>query len=176
MGLKKGMSNFKSKQQATLLENTQKIEQALSEMPKSIDKLSLSKVIYFVSDKTGLHVTTIKKNENYIRMCEDVYLNLMKVKGANNPKEVIELKKSVRTLELENANLKNQVTSLSNVVKRLESSEVLPVSTDESKYKEATLALLQHFKDQLQVINGEVVDPYSGVRPKLICIIERKIK
>ena len=168
MGLKKGMSNFKSKQQATLLENTQKIEQALSEMPKNIDKPSLSKVIYFVSDKTGLHITTIKKNEDYLCMCEDVYLNLMKVKGANNPKEVIELKKSVRTLELENANLKNQVTSLSNVVKRLETSEEV-ISSSDNKYKDATVALLEHFKDQLQVIDGQVIDPYSGASPKLIC-------
>lgn len=171
MGLKKGMSNFKSKQQATVLENTQKIAQALSDFPKDTDKPSLSKVIYFVSDKTGLHITTIKKNEDYLRMCEDVYLNLMKVKGTNNPKEVIELKKTVRTLELENANLKNQIISLSNVVKRLENSEGVITSSD-SKYKEATLALLEHFKDQLQVVDGQVVDPYSGARPKLICKIE----
>lgn len=168
MGLKKGMSNFRYKQQATLLENTQKIEQVLFEMPKNIDKPSLSKVIYFVSDKTGLHITTIKKNEDYLRMCEDVYLNLMKVKGSNNPKEVIELKKSVRTLELENANLKNQISSLSNVVKRLENSEEVTLGYD-NKYKDATVALLEHFKDQLQVIDGQVIDPYSGVRPKLIC-------
>lgn len=171
MGLKKGMSNFKSKQQSTILENTKKIEEALYELPKDIDKPSLSKVIYFVSDKTGLHITTIKKNEDYLRMCEDVYLNLMKVKGSNNPKEVIELKKSVRTLELENANLRNQISSLSNVVKRLENSEEVTPNSD-NKYKEATLALLAHFKDQLQVIDGQVVDPYAGARPKLICKIK----
>ena len=30
-------------------------------------------------------------------------------------------------------------------------------------------ALLEHFKEQLQVVSGEVIDPYSGARPKLIC-------
>ena len=168
MGLKKGMSNFKDKQLATILENTQKIEQALKEFPNDIIKPSLSKVIAFVSKKTELHITTIKKNEDYLRMCEDVYLNLMKVKSSGNNKEIIELKKTVRTLELENSNLKNQITSLSNVIKRLEKSENLEVNTD-SKYKEAVFALLEHFKDQLEVANGEVVDPYSGARPKLIC-------
>ena len=173
MGLKKGMSNFKSKQQETILENTQKIEQAINEFPKEIDKPSLSKIIAFVSKKTGLHITTIKKNEDYLRMCENIYLNLMKVKGGNNPKEILELKKTVRTLELENTNLKNQIISLSNVIKRLEKSEVIENKID-SNYKEAVEALLEHFKEQLQVVNGEVIDPYSGVRPKLICKLEDK--
>ena len=170
MGLKKGMSNFKSKQQETIIENTQKIEQAINEFPKEIDKPSLSKIIAFVSEKTGLHITTIKKNEDYLRMCENVYLNLMKVKGSNNPKEILELKKTVRTLELENTNLKNQIMSLSNVIKRLEKSESVENKVS-SNYKEVVDALLEHFKDQLQVVNGEVIDPYSGVRPKLICKI-----
>jgi hypothetical protein len=65
-------------------------------------------------------------------------------------------------------NKNNQIISLSNVVKRLENSEEL-ISNSDSKYKEATLALLDHFKDQLQVIDGQVVDPYSGARPKFIC-------
>ncbi len=172
MGLKKGMSNFKSKQQETILENTQKIEQAINEFPKEIDKPSLSRIIAFVSEKTGLHITTIKKNEDYLRMCENVYLNLMKVKGGNNPKEVLELKKTVRTLELENTNLKNQIISLSNVIKRLEKSESAENKVD-SNYKEAVNALLEHFKEQLQVVNGEVIDPYSGARPKLICKLEK---
>lgn len=171
MGLKKGMSNFKSKQQEIMVENTQKIETALQNFPKDFSKPSLSKVIYFVSEKTGLHISTIKKNEDYLRMCEDLYLNLMKVKSNSNGKEVIELKKSVRTLELENTNLKNQIISLSNVVKRLESSENKETNIEDKKYKEATLALLEHFKDQLQVVNGEVIDPYSSARPKLICKI-----
>lgn len=162
------MSNFKDKQLATILENTQKIEQALNEFPKDTIKPSLSKVIAFVSEKTGLHITTIKKNEDYLRMSEDVYLNLMKVKSSVNNKEIVELKKSVRTLELENSNLKNQIVSLSNVIKRLEKSENIETSVD-NKYKEAVFALLEHFKDQLEVSNGEVVDPYSSARPKLIC-------
>ncbi len=172
MGLKKGMSNFKSKQQETILENTQKIEQAINEFPKEIDKPSLSKIIAFVSEKTGLHITTIKKNEDYLRMCENVYLNLMKVKGGNNPKEVLELKKTVRTLELKNTNLKNQIISLSNVIKRLEKSEGVENKVG-FNYKEAVEALLEHFKEQIQVVNGEVIDPYSGVRPKLICKLEK---
>jgi hypothetical protein len=69
MGLKKGMSNFKSKQQATIVENTQKIETTLNEFPKDFEKPSLSRVIYFVAKKTGLHISTIKKNEDYLRMC-----------------------------------------------------------------------------------------------------------
>lgn len=170
MGLKKGMSNFKDKQLATILENTQKIEQALNEFPKDTSKTSLSKVVAFVSEKTGLHITTIKKNEDYLRMCEDVYLNLMKVKSSGNNKEIIELKKTVRVLELENSNLKNQITSLSNVIKRLEKSENVETNVD-NKYKEAVFALLEHFKDQLEISNGEVVDHYSGARPKLICKI-----
>ena len=100
MGLKKGMSNFKSKQQETIIENTQKIEQAINEFPKEIDKPSLSKIIAFVSEKTGLHITTIKKNEDYLRMCENVYLNLMKVKGSNNPKEILELKKNSKNIRV----------------------------------------------------------------------------
>lgn len=168
MGLKKGMSNFKSKQQETILENTQKVEQAINELPKDIDKPSLSKVIAFVSEKTGLHITTIKKNKDYLCMCENVYLNLMMVKGSNNSQEVLELKKLVRTLELENTNLKNQIISLSNVIRRLENSENVENKSD-FNYKEAVNALLEHFKEQLQVVNGEVIDPYSGVRPKLIC-------
>lgn len=168
MGLKKGMSNFKSKQQETILENTQKIEQAINEFPKEMEKPSLSKVIAFVSEKTGLHITTIKKNEDYLCMCENVYLSLMKVKGNNNPKEVLELKKTVRTLELENTNLKNQIISLSNVIKRLEKSESVENKVGYN-YKEAVDALLEHFKEQLQIVNGEVIDPYSGARPKLIC-------
>lgn len=171
MGLKKGMSNFKDKQLATILENTQKIEQALNEFPKDTLKHSLSKVIAFVSEKTGLHITTIKKNEDYLRMCEDVYLNLMKVKSSGNNKEIIELKKTVRTLELENSNLKNQITSLSNVIKRLEKYENVETNVD-NKYKEAVFALLEHFKEQLEISNGEVVDPYSGARPKLICKLD----
>ena len=168
MGLKKGMSNFKGKQQETILENTQKIEQAINGFPKEIDKPSLSKIIAFVSEKTGLHITTIKKNEDYLRMCENVYLNLMKIKEGNKPKEVLELKKTVRTLELENTNLKNQIISLSNVIKRLEKSEGEENKVD-NNYKEAVDALLEHFKEQLQVVSGEVIDPYSGARPKLIC-------
>ena len=164
------MSNFKGKQQEIIIENTKKIEQVISEIPKTIDKPSLSKIITFVSQKTGLHITTIKKNKDYLSICENVYLNLMKVKGSNNPKEVLELKKEVRLLELENTNLKNQIISLSNVIKRLESAENINSKT-ENNYKEAVDSLLDHFKEQLQVVNGEVIDPYSGIRPKLICKI-----
>ena len=60
--------------------------------------------------------------------------------------------------------------SLSNVIKRLEKSESVENKVS-SNYKEVVDALLEHFKDQLQVVNGEVIDPYSGVRPKLICKI-----
>jgi hypothetical protein len=174
MGLKKGMNNFKSKQQETIFENTKKIEQSINEFPKEMEKPSLSKVIAFVSEKTGLHITTIKKNEDYLRMCEDVYLNLMKVKSNGNHKEIVELKKSIRTLELENSNLKNQIISLSNVIKRLEMSENINTNSD-SNYKQEFYALLEHFKDQLQIVNDEVVDPYGGVRPKLICKLPKNV-
>ena len=60
--------------------------------------------------------------------------------------------------------------SLSNVIKRLESAENINSKT-ENNYKEAVDSLLDHFKEQLQVVNGEVIDPYSGIRPKLICKI-----
>lgn len=170
MGLKKGMSNFTKKQQATVFENTEKIELALKNLPTNIDKISLSKIISCVSKETGLHITTIKKNEDYLRMCEEVFLNLMKVKSNGNPKELLETKNKIRMLELENTNLKNQITSLSNVIKRLEKNDNL-IEDRKDNSKEALEAILEHFKEHLQIVDGNIVDVYSGVRPKIICKI-----
>lgn len=165
---KKGQNNFKEMQQQKIRETTFKIEKALSKMPKKMDKPTLSKVIKFVSEETGIHFTTLYKNEKYKDMCNQEFLrmSISKVgKKKNKDTEVLEGK--VRLLELENANLKNQIIGLNNVVQRLESGDTV-VSEDDG-YKEKFEALLNHFSDQIEIKDGKVIDPFGGIRPFIIC-------
>jgi FtsZ-binding cell division protein ZapB len=80
------------------------------------------------------------------------------------------LEGKVRLLELENANLKNQNLSLNNVVRRLETGDNSSNSENDD-YKEKFEALLEHFKDQIEIRDGKVIDPYGGIRPVEICDI-----
>ena len=121
MSVKKGQNNFKKMQERKVKENTLKIEKALSNLPKKIEKITLSKVVKLVAKETGLHFTTINKNEKYTEMCNEKYLSLKlndikKGKSKNSVQD-----NEIRLLKLENTNLKNQITSLKNVIQRLES-------------------------------------------------------
>lgn len=172
MGLQKGVNNFKQKQADTVKENTNKLVEALKDIPKE-SCVSLSKVMYYVAEKTNLHISTIKKNKDYVQICEETFLKAMNVKSNLNLKEILELKSQIRNLELEKTNLNNQIISLSNVIKRLENDEGKQKnSKEDSKYKEALFALLEHFKNQIQIVDGKVIDPYSSLRPVTICKIE----
>lgn len=168
MSVKKGQNNFKKMQDKKVKENTLKIEIALSKAPKKIEKVTLSKVVKFVSNETGLHPTTIKKNDKYTEMCNQKYLllKLNDIKKSNNSENDNEL----RLLKLENTNLKNQIVSLKNVISKLEENGLNNSDSSENEdYKIKFNALLNHFKDQLEITDDQVIDPYSGVRPVLIC-------
>lgn len=171
MSVKKGQNNFKKLQEKKIKETTQKIEMAISKLPKNMEKVTLAKIIRFVSDEIGMHYTTIYKNEDYKDMCNQEFLrrSLDKV-GKTKNKDIAFLEGKVRLLELENANLKNQNISLNNVVRRLETGDNSSNSTNDD-YKEKFEALLEHFKDQIEIRNGKVIDPYGGIRPVEICDI-----
>lgn len=117
MAIKKGQNNFKKIQDQKVRENTLKIENALSNLPKDIEKITLSKVVRLVAKETGLHFTTINKNAKYTEMCNEKYLSLKlseignKSKGDSN---------EVRLLKHENTNLKNQIAILKKVIVNLE--------------------------------------------------------
>lgn len=115
-----------------------------------------------------VHFTTLYKNEKYKDMCNQEFLrmSISKVgKKKNKDTEVLEGK--VRLLKLENANLKNQIIGLNNVVQRLESGDTV-VSEDDG-YKEKFEALLNYFSDQIEIKDGKVIDPFGGIRPFIIC-------
>lgn len=168
MSAKKGQNNFKKMQDKKVKENTLKIEVALSKLPKKIEKVTLSKVIKFVSNETCLHPTTIKKNSKYTELCNQQYLSLKLndiKKNKNN-----ENNNEMRLLKLENSNLKNQIISLKNVISKLEENGLNHLDLSEKEdYKNKFNALLEHFKNQLEIKDGQVIDPYSGIRPVLIC-------
>lgn len=172
MGLKKGMSNFKNKQEKVFLENTNKIEGVLKEIDL-IDKVSLSKVVKIVSEKTGLHITTIKKNCAYLKQCEKKYLNLIKGSSIienNDPS----LREELRLSKLENANLRNQIKALSNALKNQDIVDTDTKGEDNIDYKKVTEALLEHFKEQIKVDDGKIIDLYSGIREKVIIDMKGK--
>ena len=167
MSVKKGQNNFKKVQEKKVKENTLKIEKALSNLPKKIEKVTLSKVVRLVAKETGLHFTTINKNEKYTEMCNQKYLSLKLNDVEKGKKKKSESDNEVRLLKLENTNLKNQIISLKNVIQRLEEGSV--DSNQEDKYKEKFEKLLKHFENQLEIQDGKVVDPYACVRPVLSC-------
>jgi translation initiation factor 2B subunit (eIF-2B alpha/beta/delta family) len=171
MSVKKGQNNFKKLQEKKIKETTQKIEMAISKLPKNMEKVTLAKIIQFVSDEIGMHYTTIYKNEDYKDMCNQEFLrrSLDKV-GKTKNKDIAFLEGKVRLLELENANLKNQNISLNNVVRRLETGDNSSNSANDD-YKEKFEALLEHFKDQVEIKDGKVIDPFGGIRPIEICDI-----
>jgi tetrahydrodipicolinate N-succinyltransferase len=72
-------------------------------------------------------------------------------------------------LKLDNANLKNQIVGLKNVIERLENGEQSESEVDQVDYKDKFEKLLKHFENQLEIKDGKVVDPFAGVRPVLIC-------
>lgn len=167
MSVKKGQNNFKKVQEKKVRENTLKIEKALSNLPKKIEKITLSKVVRLVAKETGLHFTTINKNEKYTAMCNEKYLSLKlndieKGKSKNSVQD-----NEIRLLKLENTNLKNQIISLKNVIQRLESGNANAV--DSVDYKDKFEKLLKHFENQLEIQDGKVIDPYAGVRPVFVC-------
>ena len=169
MSVKKGQNNFKKMQEKKVKENTLKIEKALANLPKKIEKVTLSKVVKLVAKEAGLHFTTINKNEKYTEMCNEKYLSLKlndieKGKSKNSVQD-----NEIRLLKLENTNLKNQITSLKNVIQRLESGSAN--FEDSVDYKDKFEKLLKHFENQLEIQDGKVVDPYAGVRPVLICYL-----
>ena len=119
MSIKKGHNNFKKIQDQKVKENTLKIENALNNLPKKIDKVTLSKVVKLVANETGLHFTTINKNEKYTAMCNEKYLNFKlndMDKGKKNKN--VETDNEIRLLKLDNTNLKNQIIGLKNVIQR----------------------------------------------------------
>ena len=167
MSVKKGQNNFKKMQERKVKENTLKIEKALANLPKKIEKVTLSKVVKLVAKETGLHFTTINKNEKYTAMCNEKYLSLKLNDIEKGKNKNSEQDNEIRLLKLENTNLKNQITSLKNVIQRLESGSAnLEDSVD---YKDKFEKLLKHFENQLEIQDGKVIDPYAGVRPVLVC-------
>ena len=167
MSVKKGQNNFKKMQERKVKENTLKIEKALANLPKKIEKVTLSKVVKLVAKETGLHFTTINKNEKYTTMCNEKYLSLKlnDIEKGKNKNSVQD--NEIRLLKLENTNLKNQITSLKNVIQRLESGSAN--FEDSVDYKDKFEKLLKHFENQLEIQDGKVIDPYAGVRPVLVC-------
>lgn len=157
-------------QEQRIRETTSKIELALSKLPNEMKKITLSTVIKFVCEETGLHYTTVYKNDMYKEMCNKEFLkrSLNKTLGKTKNKDVDLLRNKNRLLELENANLKNQVISLTNVIQKMEDNGKIAVNKDNESYKEKLEALLNHFKDQLEIRDGKVIDPYSGIRPVVI--------
>ena len=167
MSVKKGQNNFKKVQEKKVRENTLKIEKALSNLPKKIEKVTLSKVVRLVAKETGLHFTTINKNKKYTEMCNEKYLSLKLNDVEKSKKKNSETDNEVRLLKLENTNLKNQIISLKNVIQRLEEGNV--DNSQKNEYKDKFEKLLKHFENQLEIQDGKVIDPYAGVRPILIC-------
>lgn len=107
-------------------------------------------------------------------MCNQEFLRMSIAKvGKNKNKDVELLEGKVRLLELENANLKNQIIGLNNVVKRLESGNT--VVNEDNGYKEKFETLLNHFSDQLEIKGGKVIDPFGGIRPVEICLLGDEI-
>lgn len=171
MSVKKGVNNFKKMQDDKIAKNTIAIETALSKLPKKIDKVSLSKIVNMVANLTGLHSTTIKKNEKYLSLCNDKFLSMaIKLPTIKKTAENIDYERKIRLLELENSNLKNQVVSLSNVVSRLEKDENKESLTTDD-YKEKFEKLLKHFEQHIIIKDGKLIDPYSEIRPVFICNI-----
>lgn len=169
MSVKKGINNFKKMQDDKVAKNTIAIENAINNLPKKIEKVSLSKIVNMVSNLTGLHSTTIKKNETYLNLCNEKFLSMAIQLPKNNKKlENIDYERKIRLLELENSTLKNQVISLSNVVSRLEFNENRE-NLIINDYKEKFEALLNHFKDFLVIKDGEIIDMHSSIRPVIIC-------
>lgn len=173
MSAKKGINNFKKSQDEKVRVNTRKIEEALSKLPKKIEKVTLSKVVRLVAKETGLHFTTINKNEKYTAMCNEKYLNLkLNAMDKGKKKKNNELDNEIRLLRLDNANLKNQVQTLSNVIQRLEEGGTSVEDEAKLDYKEKFEALLSHFSSQLEIKDGKVIDPFGGIRAVVICDVE----
>lgn len=172
MSVKKGVNNFKKMQDDKIAKNTIAIETALSKLPKKIDKVSLSKIVNMVANLTGLHSTTIKKNEKYLNLCNDKFLSIaVKLPISKKTSENIDYERKIRLLELENSNLKNQVISLSNVVSRLE-VDGNRENKEINNYKKHFEALFNHFKEFLDVRDGEIIDRHGSIRPIVICKIQ----
>ena len=170
MSVKKGQNNFKELQEKKVKETTQKIEIALSKLPANMEKVTLAKIIQFVSNEISMHYTTIYKNKTYKDMCNQEFLRMsFKKLGKRKNEDTAFLEGKMRLLELENTNLKNQIISLNNVIRRIESDNPEHSSADE--YKEKFEALLEHFKDQIKIRDGKVIDPFGGIRPVEICDI-----
>lgn len=169
MSVKKGINNFKKMQDDKVAKNTIAIETALSNLPKKIDKVSLSKIVNIVANLTGLHSTTIKKNEKYLNLCNDKFLSMaIKLPISKKSSDNIDYERKIRLLELENSNLKNQVSLLNNVVKRLENNDIQDnINTDHYKIKFEKL--LKHFDKYIIIEEGKIIDPYSNLRPTIIC-------
>lgn len=167
MSVKKGQNNFKKMQERKVKENTLKIEKALANLPKKIEKVTLSKVVKLVTKETGLHFTTINKNEKYTEMCNGKYLSLKLNDIEKGKNKNSEQDNEIRLFKLENAKLKNQIKSLKNVIQRLESRN--SNNEDSVDYKDKFEKLLKHFENQLEIQNGKVIDPYAGVIPVLVC-------
>jgi tetrahydrodipicolinate N-succinyltransferase len=163
----KGMNNFKKSQDLKVKANTKKIKEALESLPNKIDKVTLSKVVRLVASEVDLHFTTINKNKVYTEICEERYLSIKLNSMEKN--KTSDLDNESRLLKLDNANLKNQIVGLKNVIERLENGEQSESEVDQVDYKDKFEKLLKHFENQLEIKDGKVVDPFAGVRPVLIC-------
>lgn len=98
-------------------------------------------------------------------MCNEKYLSLKLndvEKGKNSQQD-----NEIRLLKLENTNFKNQITSLKNVIQKLESGNANAENSID--YKDKFEKLLKNFENQLEIQDGKVIDPYAGVRPVFIC-------
>lgn len=168
---KKINDGLRELQEQRIKETTAKIELALSKLPLKMDKPTLSKVINFVCEDTGIHFSTIYKNEKYKEMCNKEFLkrSLSDSLNKSKNKDIDLLKNQNRLLELENTNLKNQVISLTNVIQKMQDNSNFTVNEDSINYKEKFEALLNHFKDQVEIRDGKVIDIYGGIRPVEIC-------
>lgn len=165
---------LKEMQEQKIIETTAKIELAIAKLPKKLEKVTLSKIINSVCEETGIHSSTIYKNVHYREICNQEFLRRTLTtigKSKNKDKDTESLINRNRLLELENANLKNQIISLSNALKKSYNSENIDQNKDNNDYKEKFEALLHHFKDQVEIIDGKVVDPFAGIRPVEICKI-----
>jgi len=111
MGVKKETNNFKIFQEQKVQDGIAKLLLVLEDIPLESKFNSVSAILIYASSKMGVHHTTLRKNKEYLNLCEKKLkeLNTQSLNELEKLKDEIQaLKIQVIYLEMENTNLRRQ--------------------------------------------------------------------
>lgn len=168
MGVKKGTNNFHKLQKGKILATKEKIKKALQELEQTDIFLHIHEILKAVVDKTGLSISTIRKNELYYELCVKGFKKQISKNCNNAILEYDDVNQKYFLLEKENEKLKNQIQALTNALSK---TPHLKEYVENEKLIEQLKAILKNVvqhASNITIIDDQIMADNNKLNEKVI--------